>query len=199
MCLQPIEEGHGQASHSHVADLEQRSLMCTCRPCALLFVSGGAGGGRYRAVPERYYYAPSSVLSAAHWEQLQIPVSVAFFFNNTAQGQWVACYPSPAGATESLLPMDTWTEVLADNPAFGDAEPDVEAVLIRRQGGEGEGPEVSTEGYLVPIDACYQLVGLVRLHWRGFDGGEEAWQHIDKFFDGLRSRAKVVPSGNAHG
>lgn len=201
MCAKPIEGGHGVGGHSHVVDLEQRGIKCTCRPCALLFTSGGAGGGRFRTVPERYRYAPSFVLSAMRWEQLQIPVSVAFFFNNSAQGQWVACYPSPAGATESLLPMDTWSAVLVDNPAFDQPEIDVEAVLIRRpgaRGGEAADPD-SAEGYLVPIDACYQLVGLVRLHWRGFDGGEEVWQKIDDFFGGLRSRSKLVPPGDANG
>jgi hypothetical protein len=37
----------------------------------------------------------------------------------------------------------------------------------------------------------YQLVGTVRLHWRGFDGGTEARQHIDEFFEPARSRASV--------
>ena len=41
----------------------------------------------------------------------------------------------------------------------------------------------------MPIDACYRLVGLVRLHWRGFDGGSEAWRAIDAFFDELHERA----------
>ena len=45
----------------------------------------------------------------------------------------------------------------------------------------------------MPIDACYRLVGLVRLHWKGFDGGTEAWQAIDGFFDELRSNARALP------
>ena len=42
----------------------------------------------------------------------------------------------------------------------------------------------------MPIDACYRLVGLVRLHWRGFDGGSEAWAAIDTFFAELNERAR---------
>ncbi len=28
--------------HSHVVDIDSRRLMCTCRPCALLFTAAGA-------------------------------------------------------------------------------------------------------------------------------------------------------------
>ena len=27
-----------------------------------------------------------------------------------------------------------------------------------------------------PIDVCFELVGLIRMHWRGFSGGEEVWR-----------------------
>jgi hypothetical protein len=43
---------------------------------------------------------------------------------------------------------------------------------------------------VVPIDACYELVGLVRMHWKGFDGGEEAWAAIGGFFDAVRERSR---------
>jgi hypothetical protein len=61
----------------------------------------------------------------------------------------------------------------------------VEALLVRRA---GEGFEC----FLVPIDACYELVGLVRMHWKGFDGGQEAWEAIDGFFDAVRERSRGV-------
>jgi len=175
--------------HAHVADLQQRGIKCACRPCALLFTQRGAAGGRYRTVPDRYRYASSFAMSAAQWDELQIPVGVAFFFENSDQAHWVACYPSPAGATESLLTLETWEEVLGGNPGFEDLEPDVEAVLIRRTGTSLEG---DFEAYLVPIDSCYQLVGLVRMYWKGFDGGEEVWQELGKFFDWLRSQDKSI-------
>jgi hypothetical protein len=40
--------------HEHVVNTDSRNLMCTCRGCWLLFTSNGAGGGKYRAVPDRY-------------------------------------------------------------------------------------------------------------------------------------------------
>jgi hypothetical protein len=42
----------------------------------------------------------------------------------------------------------------------------------------------------VPIDACYELVGHLRRSWRGFDGGRDAHQHLDSFFEKVRSRAR---------
>jgi Family of unknown function (DUF5947) len=180
MCAQPIAEWHG-----HVVDLENRGLMCTCRPCALLFTQEGSGGGRYRAVPERYRYAAGVPLAEATWDSIGIPVAMAFFFTNSALGNTVAFYPSPAGATESLLPLEAWTDLMAAIPALADLQPDVEALLVHKS-------ERGFEFFAVPIDACYQLVGLVRMHWKGFDGGEEAWAAIHEFFAGLRERSERV-------
>jgi hypothetical protein len=55
--------------------------------------------------------------------------------------------------------------------------------------GNGEGA-FSPEAYLVPIDACYELVGQLRQLWRGFDGGREAHQAMDAFFDDIRAKAR---------
>ncbi|HEV7829381.1 MAG TPA: DUF5947 family protein [Pseudonocardiaceae bacterium] len=180
MCAEPIGDWHG-----HVVDVEGRGLMCTCRPCALLFTKEGAGGGRYRAVPERYKYSADVPLAAASWDSIGIPVAMAFFFTNSTLEQTVAFYPSPAGATESQLSMEAWTDLLAATPAMADLKPDVEALLVNKSAN-------GFECFLVPIDACYQLVGLVRMHWKGFDGGEEAWTAINEYFDGLRERSEQV-------
>jgi len=48
----------------------------------------------------------------------------------------------------------------------------------------------------VPIDACYELAGRMRLHWRGFDGGAEARQAIAGFLDTVRRRAVPVDRGD---
>jgi hypothetical protein len=183
MCAEPVGDGH-----SHVVNLDSRQIMCTCRACWLLFTHQGAAGGRYRAVPDRYLHDPRFGLGEAQWEALQIPVRVAFFFHNSDLGRVVAFYPSPAGATESLLPLEAWADVVAANPAMTDLVPDVEALLVRRAGG-------GFECFLVPIDACYQLVGLVRMHWKGFDGGQEAWDAIDGFFDAVKERSREVEEG----
>jgi hypothetical protein len=182
LCTEPIGDGHG-----HLVDVETRSLMCACRGCYLLFVPGGAGGNRFRAVPDRYVSFPEFRLSPAQWDALQIPVSVAFFFLNSTLERVAAFYPSPAGATESLLPLETWGDVVEANPELSTLLPDVEAFLVRSERGSA-----APECFLVPIDVCYELVGRLRTTWRGFDGGSEARDGLEAFFEQVRSRARPL-------
>ena len=44
--------------------------------------------------------------------------------------------------------------------------------------------------WIVPIDECYALVGLIRTRWRGLTGGAEVWGEIGRFFEELDRRAK---------
>jgi hypothetical protein len=190
MCAAPVGD-----EHQHVVDVQSRSLMCTCRPCYLLFTDQQATL-RYRAVPDRYLSFPSFRLDQLDWDDLQIPVGLAFLFTNSAQQRVVAFYPSPAGATESELPLATWARVVDANPALRSVLPDVEALLVRG----GDHPTQSSRdggftAHLVPIDACYELVGRMRTTWRGFDGGQEARAALADFFSRVeqRSRPAVEP------
>jgi hypothetical protein len=178
MCNEQIPD-----EHEHVVNLEDRNLMCTCRGCWLLFTSDGSGGGRFRAVPDRYARVEDFTLSGGTWERFQIPVSVAFFFRNSTTEKVAAFYPSPAGATESLLELDAWDGLVAGNPILGSLANDVEALLVR------VGAE-DVSAFLVPIDACYELVGHMRKLWRGFDGGREAKDALDQFFADVRKRCR---------
>ncbi|MGH9047157.1 MAG: DUF5947 family protein, partial [Acidimicrobiales bacterium] len=152
LCTEPVGEVHG-----HLVDLHSRSLMCACRGCYLLFSSEGSGGGHFRAVPDRHLVLDGFQLSAAQWEGLQIPVGVAFFFFNSELGRVAAFYPGPAGATESELPLEAWEVVVDANPGLASLVPDVEAVLVR-----AERDRSGLECFIVPIDACYELVGRLR-------------------------------------
>jgi Family of unknown function (DUF5947) len=180
LCTEPIADDHG-----HLVDLKARNLMCACRGCYLLFISEGAGGAHFKSVPDRYLAFSDFELSPEQWDNLQIPVSVAFFFLNSSLGRVAAFYPGPAGATESELPLDTWAEVIDANPQLTTLQPDVEAFLVRSKPNQG-----GTECYIVPIDACYELVGHLRTLWRGFDGGKEANAKLDLFFESVRTRAQ---------
>jgi hypothetical protein len=176
------------ARHGHLVEMDKRSLACACRACYLLFTADGAGGIRYRAVPERYLHDPAHRLTAVDWDQLQIPVATAFFFTNTALDRVVACYPSPAGATECLLDLDAWQRLTQTYPLFAAIAPDVEAIFVT---GTGRG----LEAFLIPIDACYALVGQVRLRWSGLDGGAEVRQTMGAFLADLRARSRAGEPG----
>ncbi|MGH9300052.1 MAG: DUF5947 family protein, partial [Acidimicrobiales bacterium] len=186
ICSEQIDERHG-----HLVDLEQRRLLCACRPCSLLFDRAGAGGHRIQAVPDRYRDLSEIAFETAAWEALDIPVGVAFLFHNSQLGRIIAHYPSPAGATETMLPLDAWGQLVEHHPALSDLVADVEAVLTRT--GTHRGPQSATgqqrECYLVPIDICYELVGEVRRTWRGLDGGRESHEAIDAVFAKVRARA----------
>jgi Family of unknown function (DUF5947) len=187
MCAEPIAD-----DHPHVVDLTSRSLMCTCRGCYLLFTARDADL-RYRAVPDRYLSFDDFAMGPAQWEALEIPVGLAFFFRNSVLGKTIAFYPGPAGVTESELSLESWDTVLEANPRLRALEPDVEALLIRS-------PERGRTGFdchLVPIDACYELAGRLRLVWRGFDGGQDAHAQLDDFFDAVARRSKPAPDGTA--
>jgi hypothetical protein len=183
MCAEPIAD-----RHQHVVNLESRALLCTCRGCYLLFTAEGAEL-RYRAVPDRYLSFPDFTLGPAQWDELEIPVALAFLFRNSVQGRTIAFYPGPAGATESELPLDPWAAVVSGNPQLALLEPDVEALLVRA-------PARATgfTCHLVPIDACYELVGRLRQVWRGFDGGQQAHEAMDEFFAEVSARSRPAPA-----
>jgi hypothetical protein len=172
--------------HGHVADLEHSTLMCSCRACYLLFTHEQAGKGRYRSIPDRYRSDPARPLSVAEWDALEIPIGLAFFLRSSADGSMTAFYPSPAGATECRLDLQAWDRIAGAHPMLGAAAPDVEAILIAR----GPADTGGVESFLVPIDACYELAGRMRLQWRGFDGGAEARQSIAEFLDRVRDRSR---------
>jgi hypothetical protein len=141
------------------------------------------GRGRYRSVPDRYLTDPGRPVSVAEWDALEIPVGLAFFLRSSGDDTTTAFYPSPAGATECRLDLEAWGRIGADHPLLAAADPDVEAVLISRD-------QRGVEAFLVPIDACYELAGRMRLLWRGFDGGAEARQSITDFLDRVRERSR---------
>ena len=123
-------------------------------------------------------------MTDAQWDALLIPINIAFFFKSTPASRVIALYPSPAGATESLLDLAAWEELQADNPWLAKLEPDVEALLVNRVDGE-------RDYYRAPLDQCYALVGLIRARWRGVSGGSDVWDAVGEFFAGLETGASA--------
>src|SRR5947209_2770066 len=130
LCSAPIT-----SSHRHMLELSSRQLICTCRPCSLLFDRGGAGAGRYKLVPERRLRLERFSMSEETWEELRIPVDMAFFFHSSEAERVLAYYPGPMGATESQLELSAWEELERCNPVLGTLDSDVEALLVNRARG----------------------------------------------------------------
>lgn len=171
------------SAHQHLIEPVARKLVCACDACALLFHSPTQT--KYKRVPRRVRLLSEFQMSDSEWESLLIPIGVAFFFASSVQHSTLAIYPSPAGATESLLSLEAWREIVVNNPVLAGMEPDVEALLVNRL----YAPSQPAEYYLVPIDKCYELVGLLRTHWHGLSGGSEVWTRIRRFFDELKMQA----------
>ncbi|MFZ0312718.1 MAG: DUF5947 family protein [Candidatus Korobacteraceae bacterium] len=182
------------SQHPHLLDPAVRKLICSCDACALLF--SGQDRARFKRVPRLVRLLANFQMTDAQWDSLMVPINMAFFFRSSPDARMVAMYPSPAGATESLLSLESWNEIAAVNPELEQMEPDVEALLANRIG-HARG-FTNAEYYLLPIDQCFKLVGLIRSQWRGFSGGTEVWQQIGEYFAELRRNASVFGGqGNA--
>jgi hypothetical protein len=186
MCSLELDE-----EHQHLVEPANRKLICACEACAILFE--GQSSTRYKRVPREVRYLQDFQLTDAQWDGLMVPIEMAFFFKSSPVGKMIALYPSPAGPTESLLSLDTWSDIVHMNPVLSEMQDDVSALLVNRVGHvRGASP---AEYYLVPIDECYKLVGLIRTHWRGFSGGTEVWREIGAFFTSLKKRAQFSHEG----
>jgi hypothetical protein len=177
LCARALE-----GRHAHLLDPQARRILCACDPCAFLFQDGA---GRYRRVPRDSFFLSDLALDNLQWESLSIPVNLAFFFFSSPAKRVVAYYPSPGGATESLLTLEAWEGIASAHSRVGQMQPDVEALLVNRVASP-------PDYYIVPIDRCYELSGIVRKHWQGFTGGDDVWREVANFFAALRSEAVTV-------
>ncbi|MGA2537069.1 MAG: DUF5947 family protein [Terracidiphilus sp.] len=174
--------------HPHLLELRSRQIICACDACSMLF--DGKACGKYKRVSRRTLLLDPFHISDGEWDSLLIPINMAFFFYSSVHERMVALYPSPAGAVESLLPLDAWSEIVEANPILQTMDPDIEALLVNRVGYAHAG--TPAEYFFAPMDDCYRLVGLIRTHWKGLSGGAEVWQEIADFFSSLRSRATII-------
>lgn len=165
-----------QGGHPHLVDPHNHWVLCACAQCAAMFSE--QHGGPYRLVPTDMQRLAQFRMSDAQWNALQIPIGVAFFFYSSAVDRMVALYPGPGGATESMLDAAVWRVLARTNPVLGNLRPDVEAVLVNRVGG-------AHAGYRLPMDRCYALVEILRLHWSGLDGGAAVAEAVRDFCAGL--------------
>jgi hypothetical protein len=166
--LVPVRDAHESACDRCGAALERdhahalggdRALVCLCLPCT------SAPG--LRVIAPR---AEPIDLGADEWRG--VPVDLAFFYRDG--GEIVAAYPGPAGVVRGELAA----EARALRETVARLEPDVEAVLVRRDRSQASAHRVS-------IDVCHRLVALIRREWRGFGGGPSVRAELDRFFEAL--------------
>ena len=169
MCAEPIAD-----EHQHVVDVQSRELMCTCRGCYLLFTAEQADL-RYRAVPDRYLSFPDFALDRSRLGRPADPGRAGVLLPQLRAGPGRRVLPGPAGATESELRLAAW-DASRWRPTPSSA---ALSATSRRCWSAAPGRDTRRSCFLVPIDACYELVGRLRTVWRGFDGGQEARAAID--------------------
>lgn len=183
--------------HPHLVELASRQLVCACDACALLF--DGKERSKYKRVSRGVWSLPTFAMTDAQWDSLIIPINLAFFFDSSLEQRTIAFYPSPAGAVESLLTLESWNAILEINPALHRMRPDIEALLVNRIGlnrtrqTDSAGP---AEYFIAPMDECYKLVGLIRANWKGLAGGTDVWDEINRFFAELRAKSQPVSGGS---
>ena len=166
--------------HRHVVDKTARRLLCACTACVIAF--DGDGPGRFRTVPDRHRVRRDPSIDATVLDMLAVPVGLAFFFRSSTLARWVAVFPSVAGPTEAELPDEAWAALEARSALARELASDIEALLVHRT------RDGRCAGYIVPVDECYELIALLRRHWRGIDGGDDARRVIAELFANLDER-----------
>jgi hypothetical protein len=173
--------------HRHLLHLTERRILCACEACWALH----SGDAEYRPTGMRTLWLEDFECDEATWASLSIPIGLAFFMRSTVLGDGVqgdgvvAFYPSPAGATESELPLDAWQALVGVNPVLERLDADGEALVANRL---TDPPQYA----ILPIDQCYALVGLIRTRWEGISGGDALTEAVPAFFEGVRARAVVA-------
>jgi hypothetical protein len=167
--------------HRHLLELNERRILCACEPC----IAMKAGLDSYCPVGTRVLWLDDFQFSDELWAAFQLPVGLAFFLRSTGTNTVVALYPSPAGATECELHLESWQRLVELNPILNDLEADGEALVVNRMSGEHQHA-------IVPIDECYRLVGLIKSTWEGISGGDAIANAVPKFFTYVRHKAGVA-------
>lgn len=174
LCSAPI-----LAQHAHLLDRQAGRAVCACPACALLF---DGPISRYRRIPPRLERLDRFQLTAAQWKALGVPVGLAFFRRSRGASEVLASYPGPAGAVEAIPEASAWDAVVRENPSLRNMQPEMEALLVNRT-------HDAHEAFLVSVDRCFELIGVIRRNWRGMSGGDAVRAAIDDFFARLREES----------
>jgi hypothetical protein len=171
--------------HPHLLESGSRHITCSCDACAILFC--GKERAKFLRVPRRILQLECFGFDDLDWEAMLLPINLAFFLRGP-DGRTTAFYPSPAGAMSSLIDLPSWDVLFGSESALLSLEPEVQALLVNRIGAQAM-------HFVVPIDECYRLVGLIRTKWHGLSGGPDVWKAVADFFTSLEGRATRVGKG----
>jgi Fe-S cluster biogenesis protein NfuA len=174
LCGHPIS-----GEHKHLIHLDERRIVCACGTCWSL----RTGDAEFRPVGSRRIWLEQLRMTDEDWAAFGIPIGLAFFMISSVTGSVIALYPSPAGATESELDLDAWGRLCEANPEL-ELEPDTEALVVNRLGDE-------PQQMIVPIDAAYGLVGVVKASWEGITGGAGVPAAVSEYLESQRARPAV--------
>jgi hypothetical protein len=166
--------------HRHLLELGERRILCACEPC----IAMRSGVDNYCPVGTRTLWLDDFDFPDTLWAAFQLPIGLAFFLRSTGTNSVVALYPSPAGATESELHLESWEALVARNPILEQLDSDGEALVVNRM---TDPPEHA----IVPIDECYRLVGLIKSNWTGISGGNAISDAVPLFFKHVRRKAGI--------
>lgn len=179
-----------EIAHPHLLDRTTHAIVCACNACALLL--SNQQEARFLRIPPEVRavrdLVSDEVQAGFEWEALALPIDLVFFIRR-ADGRLLAKYPSPAGAIESSLPVEGVERALASSSAAG-MQPEVQALLVSRIAGD-------EAAFVVPIDECYRLTGLIRMKWHGLSGGADVRIAIRDFFAEMHMRAGM-DAGKSH-
>jgi len=168
------------SKHRHLLHLEERRILCVCETCWAV----RSGEAEFRPVGNRTVWLEDFALTDEQWASFQIPIGLAFFMVSTVSESVIALYPSPAGATECELDLESWERLIDVNPELAGLEKDSEALIVNRM---ADPPK----HVIAPIDVAYELVGVVKSSWEGISGGRATEDAVAGYFEGLRDRALV--------
>lgn len=180
-----------KGEHRHLIEPGSKSVACACNICVLTSSSlrkiTSQGAFHYKIIPELYSVVSDFVMPEEVWASLSIPVDMAFFVYSSTKEDLEVFFPSPLGPIQSELSQHSKSLLKTMNPIIKvlshEDNRDALALLVNRT-------ETSSEYFLIPIDQCYKLIGLMRKNWRGFGGGKEMHVMIAQFFQELRSKSK---------
>ena len=121
--LRPVRGADRRRAPAPARPRRAASCMCACRAVlAAVRPPRGAAAATTGWSPTAGCGSRTSSSTTLLWEELRLPVDMAFFFRNSrGRSACVAYYPSPMGPTESLLELDAWSALEAANPVLGDA------------------------------------------------------------------------------